>query len=104
MTRGPRMRGRGWKLTVSAVVTATALSACGGADGGSGSGGDAAGNLLVWVGTGTGGEAIQQVAKGYGEELGVDINVDLVPGETLQTNFVTASQGNNAPDVVCGAH
>jgi arabinogalactan oligomer/maltooligosaccharide transport system substrate-binding protein len=98
------MHGRGWKLAVISVVTATLLSACGGSNSGSAGEGNAAGNLLVWVGTGTGGEAIQKVAQGYADELGVDIAVDLVPGETLQTNFVTASQGNNAPDVVCGAH
>jgi len=56
------------------------------------------------MGTGSGGEAAQQVAPAYGEQLGVDITVDLVPGENLQNNFVTAAQGNNPPDVVCGAH
>jgi len=56
------------------------------------------------MGTGSGGEAARQVAAAYGEELGVDITVELVPGENLQNNFVTAAQGSNPPDVVCGAH
>jgi arabinogalactan oligomer/maltooligosaccharide transport system substrate-binding protein len=90
----------------------TALSACGGddgggggggGDGGGGGGGDAA-DLLVWTGTGPQGEAIQQVAAGFGEENGVNVVVELLPGDQLQANFITASQGNNAPDVIFGAH
>jgi arabinogalactan oligomer/maltooligosaccharide transport system substrate-binding protein len=97
------MRGHMLKLTVAAVVAATALSACGaaGADAGAG-GGDP--DLLIWAGSGTGGDAIQQVAQKFAEENGVNVRVELLPGDELQTNFVTASQGNNAPDVVCGAH
>ncbi|KRD43018.1 hypothetical protein ASE38_01655 [Cellulomonas sp. Root930] len=58
----------------------------------------------MWAGTGTGGDALAEIAQGFGEELGVDVKVELVPGDQLQSSFVTASQGNNAPDVVCGAH
>lgn len=103
------MRGRGWKLTVSAVVAVTALSACGSGGGGdksSGAAGDGGGaaDLLIWTGTGPQGEVIKDIAAGFGEENGVTVKVELVPGSDLQANFVTASQGNNAPDVVFGAH
>src|SRR6185503_10629652 len=108
------MRGRRWKLTVGAVVATMALSACGGGSGGgsssSGSGGGSGGgsskdaDLLVWTGTGPQGEAIQEVAKGFAEENGINVVVELIPGDQLQAQFITASQGNNAPDVVFGAH
>ena len=98
-----RSRGRQHTFGAALVTGALLLSACGSSDAGGGAPGSP-GNLLVWVGTGTGGEALKQVAAGYGDELGVDITVELVPGENLQTNFVTASQGSNPPDVVCGAH
>ena len=77
------MREHTWKLTVGAVVAATALSACGGGDsegdatGSEGSDAPAAsgGSLLIWAGSGTGGEAIKKVAAGFGEENGVAVNV-----------------------------
>lgn len=80
--------------------TALLLSGCGSASGGD----QDAAQLLVWAGTGTGGDALAEIAQSFGEELGVDVKVELVPGDQLQSSFVTASQGNNAPDVVCGAH
>ena len=98
-----RSRGRGYTFGVALAAGALLLSACGSADAGGGAPGTP-GNLLVWVGTGTGGEAMREIAGGFGEQLGVDVTVELVPGENLQSNFVTASQGNNPPDIVCGAH
>jgi arabinogalactan oligomer/maltooligosaccharide transport system substrate-binding protein len=99
------MRGHARKLAIGAMVAMTALGACGGG-GGTGGGGDGGGepDLLIWAGSGTGGDAIQEVAQGFAEQNAVDLRVELLPGDELQTNFVTASQGNNAPDVVCGAH
>jgi arabinogalactan oligomer/maltooligosaccharide transport system substrate-binding protein len=106
------MRGRTWKLAVSAVVASLTLSACGG-DGGSGGGGgggssgggdSGSADLLIWTGTGPQGEVIKDIAAGFGDENGVTVKVELVPGTDLQANFITASQGNNAPDVVFGAH
>ena len=99
-----RSRGRGHTFGVALGATAMLVSACGTAGAGGGGGGGTPGNLLIWVGTGTGGEALQEIAAGYAEKLGVAVTVELVPGENLQSSFVTASQGNNAPDVVCGAH
>ena len=106
------MRRRGWKLTVAAVVVTTALTACGGDDGGGagdgadggGGGGGQAGELLIWTGTGPQGEVIKELAAGFGEENGVKVVTELLPGTDLQANFITASQGNNAPDVIFGAH
>lgn len=98
---------------LAAGLTALALlTACGGGGGGDDSGdsteaaggGGGAGELLIWAGSGTGGEAIKKVAAGFGEENDVDVTVEIVPGDQLQGNFVTASQGNNAPDIVFGAH
>lgn len=88
-----------WRVAAGAGCVAV-LAACGTA--GADTGGDS--SLLIWAGTGTGGDALQEVAAQFGSEAGVDVTVELVPGDQLQQNFVTASQGNNAPDVVCGAH
>jgi len=110
------MRNRTWKVAAGAVVTVMALSACGGGSGdssggdsasssGGSSGGDSgAADLLIWTGTGPQGEVIKEIAAGFGEENGVNVKVELVPGTDLQANFITASQGNNAPDVLYGAH
>src|SRR5688572_19723541 len=98
-----RSRGRQHTFGAALVTGALLLSACSSAGAAGGAPGSA-GNLLVWVGTGTGGEAMREIAGGFGEQLGVDVTVELVPGENLQSNFVTASQGNKPPDIVCGAH
>lgn len=85
-----------------AVVLGALLAAVGCGTAGASSGGST--SLLIWTGTGTGGDALPQVVAGFTEETGIDVTVELVPGDQLQGNFVTSSQGNNAPDIVCGAH
>ena len=59
---------------------------------------------LIWVGDGPGGEATTAIGKAFGEENGVDVTVEVLPGSELQANFVTAAQAGDAPDVVMGAH
>ena len=88
---------------VAAVAAFVLLAAgCGGEEG---DGSEAApATLLVWVGGGPGGEATQKVATEFAKELGVKVTVQLVPGDKLQTQFVTAAQAGKGPDVVMGAH
>lgn len=106
-------RRRTYKASLSFAVAAALLAACSGGDGTSGSTGGASssataagagGELLIWFGEGPGGEAMKASAAAFGEENGVTVKVELVPGEDLQGNFVTASQANKAPDIVYGAH
>ena len=91
-------------LAAGLAAVTVLVSACGGAEGTGAESGGNAGDLLIWAGTGTGGEALQETAAVFGEETGVNVTTELVPGDTLQNNFVTASQGGTPPDVVCGAH
>jgi arabinogalactan oligomer/maltooligosaccharide transport system substrate-binding protein len=107
-------RLRTFKTTAALAAGVVLLAACGGGgstDEGSdtdsadpGTGGEAGGDLLIWVGEGPGGDAMKDIAKAFGEENGVDVTVEALPGEEMQGNFVTASQANKAPDVVLGAH
>ena len=104
-------RVRTIKAAAGLLAAGLVLSACGG--GGSDSEADSdssdspaasGGELLIWVGTGPGGDATTELGKAFGEENGVDVKVEVVPGDQLQTNFVTAAQAGNPPDVVMGAH
>ena len=93
------------RVTVLLAAVALVLSACGG--GGQASGGDAqtgsGAQLLVWVGGGASGEETKKLGAAWGEENGVNVTVQIVP-QNLQTQFVTASQAGEPPDVVMGAH
>jgi len=108
MTRSNRT----FRIAAGLLATGLALSACGGgssddSDGGGGGGESPAasgGELLIWVGDGPGGEATTEIGKAFGEENGVDVTVEVLPGAELQANFVTAAQAGDPPDVVMGAH
>ena len=103
---------RTFRLAAGLLATGLVLSACGGgssddtdSDGGGGETPAASGGeLLIWVGDGPGGEATTEIGEAFGKENGVDVTVELLPGDELQANFVTASQAGNPPDVVFGAH
>ena len=93
------------------MAAALVLAACGGGsddDSSSDGGGDtpaaSGGDLLIWIGTGPRRRGHEDVAAAFGEENGVNVKVEVVPGDKLQANFVTASQAGKAPDVVFGAH
>ena len=47
--------------------------------------------------------AVESAAAGFTAETGVEVSVEEIADE-LQTNFVTAHQAGNAPDLVLGAH
>ncbi|MCW2738466.1 maltose ABC transporter substrate-binding protein [Nocardioides sp.] len=108
MTRSTRT----FRLAAGLLATGLALSACGGgssddndSDGGGGETPAASGGeLLIWVGDGPGGDATTEIGKAFGEENGVDVTVEVLPGAELQANFVTAAQAGDPPDVVMGAH
>lgn len=99
------------------AATTTMLAACGGSDSGdsgtTGSGasdaggGDAAAGggarLVIWADEEKA-PALEPSAKAWGEENGVEVVVEVVPGDELQGNFVTANQAGNGPDITMGAH
>lgn len=99
------------------AASMTVLAACGGdsgsgADTGSGpgdasDGGGAAaggaGTLVIWADEEKA-PALGPSAKAWGEENGIEVVVEVVPGDELQGNFITANQAGNGPDVTMGAH
>ncbi len=87
------------------LVTALLVSACGG---GKTTGGTAAspkakgGTLVIWADDKRT-AALKPFAEKFGQETGVKVDVQAI-SKDLQTNFVTASQSDKAPDIVVGAH
>ncbi|MDN6301699.1 MAG: maltose ABC transporter substrate-binding protein [Brachybacterium sp.] len=106
-------------LALSGLAAGTTLlAACGssdtegGADGGSGGGasdgggaggGSSAGQLIIWADEEKA-PALEPSATAWGEENAIEVVVEVVPGDELQGNFITANQAGNGPDVTMGAH
>jgi arabinogalactan oligomer/maltooligosaccharide transport system substrate-binding protein len=100
-------------LTLGGVAASiTLLAACGGDDSGSESdaGSDAGGapapadaQLVIWADEEKA-PALEPSAKAWGEENGITVAVQVVPGDELQANFITANQAGNGPDITMGAH
>ena len=61
-----------------------------------GAGGE--GDLLIWTDD-IQAPSIQEAADAFGEENGITVKVESI-AEELQTQFVTAAQAGNAPDLV----
>ena len=90
--------------TVAALAAASLLlTGCGGGAAAGGAEQGTGPDLLIWTGGGAGGEATKALGAQFAKEYGVSVTVQIVPTE-LQTQFVTASQAGNAPDIVFGAH
>ena len=48
--------------------------------------------------------ALEPSAQAWGEENDITVAVQVVPGDELQANFITANQAGNGPDITMGAH
>jgi arabinogalactan oligomer/maltooligosaccharide transport system substrate-binding protein len=100
------------KLRAAAVLAALTLlaAACGGDDtpsGGTGGGGASpspgGGALLIWADE-IRSKSLKPLADQFGQENGVTVTVQTLPGDKLQSQFVTAAQAGKSPDLVLGAH
>ena len=97
------------------AASMTVLAACGGNDSGSsgdagggasdagGAAGGSEGRLVIWADEEKA-PALEPSAKEWGEENGIEVVVEVVPGDELQSNFITANQAGNGPDITMGAH
>ena len=106
------------------AASATMLAACSGdsdTTSGSGGGGSDAGGasdaggeggvpaapagaqLVIWADEEKA-PALEPSAKAWGEQNGITVAVQVVPGDELQANFITANQAGNGPDITMGAH
>jgi arabinogalactan oligomer/maltooligosaccharide transport system substrate-binding protein len=108
------------RILAPAVMAIALTAACGGSDSttsgeseptesspaedesGAPTRGDA--DLVIWTDAGPGKVAgARAVADTFAEEQGISVEVQTVASD-LQTNFVTANEAGNGPDVVVGAH
>jgi len=87
---------------VAAVLLALAGSGCGDDKDGSADTPKAGGKLVIWADDKRT-AALKPFAEQFGKDNGVTIEVQAI-SKDLQTNFVTAHQSSNGPDVVVGAH
>jgi arabinogalactan oligomer/maltooligosaccharide transport system substrate-binding protein len=95
------------RIRTAGVVAAFALALLAGGcgDGDSGTPSDstkASGSLVIWADDKRT-AALKPFAEQFGKDNGVKVDVQAI-SKDLQTNFVTASQSDKAPDIVVGAH
>src|SRR5687768_8988500 len=89
---------------VAAFTLALVAGGCGDGDNGTPSATAKAkgGNLVIWADDKRT-AALKPFAEQFGKDNGVTVDVQAI-SKDLQTNFVTASQSDKAPDIVVGAH
>lgn len=73
----------------------------GGEEGGAPARADA--DLVIWADEEKA-PALEPSAQAWGEDNGITVAVQVVPGDELQANFITANQAGNGPDITMGAH
>ncbi|MCA5894926.1 maltose ABC transporter substrate-binding protein [Isoptericola sp. NEAU-Y5] len=97
-------------LLVSALATTLVLTACGAGDTGdastddpSAAAGNGSGELTVWVDE-TRQAAVEQAAKAYEDESGVDVELVLKNFDDIRTDFLAQVPTGEGPDITVGAH
>ena len=96
------------RIAAMLAVVALFIASCGGGSksGGSTSGtkaGAAGGALVIWADE-IRSKSLKPLADSFGQENGVTVTVQTLPGDKLQAQFVTAAQAGKSPDIVLGAH
>jgi arabinogalactan oligomer/maltooligosaccharide transport system substrate-binding protein len=96
--------GKGLAL---AAVLALGLTACGGGDsessGGSGAAAESGTSLVIWADERRA-EPIGQLATTWGEENGVDVQVEQVNFDGMKDQFVRQAPQGQGPDILLGAN
>ncbi|WP_046470974.1 sugar ABC transporter substrate-binding protein [Allosalinactinospora lopnorensis] len=82
--------------TATLALTATA---CGGNDDGT----EAPAGMVVWASEERV-DVLEPFAAEFGEANGVGVDLQALPNDELQANFVTAHEAGSGPDVLIGAH
>ena len=88
-------------LSITAVAAALTAAVVYGSDSG-GASSASGNNLIIWADQKKA-DSLTEFAKKWGEQQGITVTVQTVANE-LQSNFITANQAGNGPDVVLGAH
>jgi arabinogalactan oligomer/maltooligosaccharide transport system substrate-binding protein len=89
----------------SSKSSTTTTTSAAGTSGGTSAAAAAGSDLTIWIGPGSTAfaDTINKLTAQFGQEQGIKVTVQTIAKE-LQTQFVTASQAGQAPDVVLGAH
>ena len=88
-------------LSITAVAATLTAAVVYGSDSG-GASSASGNNLIIWADQKKA-DSLTEFAKKWGEQQGITVTVQTVANE-LQSNFITANQAGNGPDVVLGAH
>ena len=88
-------------LSITAVAAALTAAVVYGSDSG-GASSASGNNLIIWADQKKA-DSLTEFAKKWGEQQGITVTVQTVAND-LQSNFITANQAGNGPDVVLGAH
>ncbi|MGI5118467.1 sugar ABC transporter substrate-binding protein [Marinactinospora thermotolerans] len=98
------MKIRSAGVFASATVLTLVATACGGGgDSGEAAQEEPSGTMVIWaddIRT----KALLPFAEEFGEAHGIQVEVETIPNEDLESNFVTAHQAGSGPDIVVGAH
>lgn len=86
----------------SGQTTSSAPAASGSASATASTSAASGGTLTIWADDKRA-AALKTFGEQFGKDNGVTVKIEAV-SKDLQTNFVTASQAGNAPDIVVGAH
>ncbi|MDA2813452.1 maltose ABC transporter substrate-binding protein [Nocardiopsis sp. RSe5-2] len=88
------------RALAGAAALALAATACSGSDEPSG---EAAGGLVIWADPERT-DVLQPFAEEFGEANGVRVEVQSLPVDDIQGDFVTAHEAGSGPDILVGAH
>ncbi|KUP95197.1 sugar ABC transporter substrate-binding protein [Thermobifida cellulosilytica] len=98
------MKFRSFSVLSGAAVLALLATSCGGGGDETASSEEPAdGTMVIWADPNRT-DVLIPYAEKFGDAHGVTVEVESVPNEDLQDNFVTAHQAGSPPDLVVGAH
>ncbi|TDQ52070.1 sugar ABC transporter substrate-binding protein [Actinorugispora endophytica] len=97
------MKIRSARVMTGVAALALLATACGGGDDTAAPEDAAEGTMVIWADPERT-EALMPFAERFGGAHGVTVDVQSIPNEDLQDNFVTAHQAGSGPDLVVGAH
>ncbi|WP_067974273.1 sugar ABC transporter substrate-binding protein [Nocardiopsis trehalosi] len=95
------MRIRSAGVLAGTAALTLAATACGG--GGGAAEEESAGALVIWTDTERG-EVLGPFAEEFGESNGIEVDIQTVAVDQLQSDFLTAHEGGSGPDILVGAH
>ncbi|GAA3755277.1 arabinogalactan oligomer/maltooligosaccharide transport system substrate-binding protein [Spinactinospora alkalitolerans] len=97
------MKIRSASVFTGAAALTLLATACGGGDTGGETQAAAEDAMVIWADDERT-DVLLPFAEEFGDAHGVEVEVQAVPNDELQSSFVTAHQAGSGPDIVVGAH